>query len=299
MKQKIFVTGAAGFVGSHLVPVLQSSGYEVTGLVRKTSEEKNLPKTAHVVVGDLAKKGSWKKEVKNHQILIHLAAEISSKDEKTFVRNNVIATQNLVKAAKAAGIKKIILFSSAAVTSIRRDPYAETKQEQENIIRKSKIPHYIIRPSMIYGSGDTKNIGWLIKIISRLPIVPLPGGGNFGRQPIYVDDIAKIVLKLTRDRYKKEIFEIHGKEYVTMAKMVEVILAKKKIKRIIIPVPLALLIIFFWVLGRIAKNPKFTVDQIKSLISGERFKGEKWWQTFAIIPTTFEAGVSEMVKGQK
>lgn len=299
MKQKIFVTGAAGFVGSHLVPILLKSGYEVTGLVRIASEEKNLPKTAHVVVGDLAKKGRWMRQVKNQEIIIHLAAEISSKDEKSFMRNNVIATQNLVKAAKAAGIKKIILFSSAAVTSIRRDPYAETKQEQENIIQRSKIPHHIIRPSMIYGPGDTKNIGWLIKIISRLPIVPLPGGGNFGRQPIYVDDICQIVLKLIKGGHKKEVFDIHGKEYVTMAKMVEVILAKKKIKRPVISVPLSFLIIFFWILGKIAKNPKFTVDQIKSLISGERFKGEKWWRTFAIIPTTFASGVSKMIKYRK
>lgn len=296
MKKKVFVTGAAGFIGSHLVPMLIENGFVVTALVRSKLEKKKQALEASIIVGDLAKVGSWMDQLKGHNVLIHLAAEISSKDEKDFKRNNVIATTNLVKAAKRAKIKKIVLFSSAAVTSIRRDPYADTKAQQEEIVRISKIPNHIIRPSMIYGPGDTKNIGWLIKVISRLPMIPLPGGGKFGRQPVYVDDICKIVLKLITGKYKKQIYEIHGKEYVTMAKMVQVITQKKKMRRITLSVPLVFLLMFFWLAEKIARNPKFTVDQIKSLISGEKFKGEKWWGTFDIIPTSFEAGVAKMIK---
>lgn len=298
MKKKVFVTGAAGFVGSHLVPMLQKHGYIVTAMARSKSEEANLPPFTTTVIGDLAKREKWQKAIAGHQIIVHLAAEISAKDEKLFRRNNVIATQNLTEAAKIAQIQKIILFSSAAVTSIRRDPYADTKARQEAIIKASLIPYHIIRPSMIYGPGDTKNIGWLIKIISRLPIILLPGGGKFGRQPVYVDDICKIVLKLLSGKYKKQIYEIHGKEYITMAKMVKVITRARKMNRITLSVPLVFLLIFFWVAEKIAGNPKFTVDQIKSLISGEKFKGEKWWSTFDIIPTTFTAGVAKMVKGK-
>lgn len=298
MKKRIFVTGAAGFVGSHLTELLVSHHMSVTGLIRSKSENKKLPTSLRTIVGDLAIAGSWTEKIKNHDIIVHLAAEISSKDEKLFRRNNVTATQNLVAAAKAAGVKKIILFSSAAVTSIRRDPYADTKEEQEKIISASKIPYHIIRPSMIYGPRDTKNIGWLIKIVSRLPVIPLPGGGKFGRQPVYVGDICQVVLKLISKKYNNQIFEIHGRQYVTMAKMVKLILSKLKMRKIILPVPISFLTIFFWLLGKIAKNPKFTVDQIKSLISGEKFKGDPWWEIFDIIPTTFEDGVSKMIKNR-
>ena len=299
MKKKIFVTGAAGFVGSHLVPKLTTHGYYVTALIRSQVGRARLPKETGIVVADLAKEGNWVNKLKGHDILIHLAAEISSKDEKAFRRNNVIATNNLVEAAKKTKIKKIILFSSAAVTSIRRDPYADTKAQQEEIVKVSKIPYHIIRPSMIYGPGDTKNIGWLIKTIFKLPIIPLPGGGKFGRQPVYVDDIAKIVLKLVSGKYKKQIYEIHGRQYVTMAKMIKVILKETNKRRLTLPIPIFFLVLAFWIGEKILQNPKFTVDQIKSLISGEKFKGEKWWHTFDIIPTKFEVGVSKMIKGKK
>lgn len=295
MNKRIFVTGSSGFVAHHLIPMLAKNDYQVTAHV-KLASEKNKVKAKKIVVGDLSQKGQWAKALKGHDVIVHLAAEISAKDPNSFIKNNVIATQNLVDSAQKAQVKKIILFSSAAVTSIRQDQYAMTKKKQEEIVIKSKIDYVILRPSMIYGPGDTKNIGWLIKMISKLPIIPLPGGGKFGRQPIYVDDICKIVLKLLAGNYKKQIYEIHGKEYVTMAKMVKVITSEKKIKKITLFVPVFFLLIFFWVAGKILKNPKFTVDQIKSLISGEKFKGEKWWSTFDIIPTSFEKGVAQMIK---
>jgi len=295
MKKKIFVTGAAGFVGSHLVPMLMNAGFEVTVLVRSKKEKKVLPSKVAVVVADLAKRGSWQKELKSHDVLVHLAAEISSKDPNMFEKNNVVATKNLIKAAQKAKIKKIILFSSAAVTSIRKDLYAQTKEIQEKIVIGSKINYLILRPSMIYGPGDNKNIGWLINIIKKLPIIPLPGGGHFGRQPIFIDDISRIVLKLIYGNYANKIFEIHGYEYIPLSKMVKVIVKKSHKSKIIFPIPLFFLNWTFWLGEKLLPNPKFTQDQIKSLISGEKFSGDKWWKIFDIIPTSFEAGVEKMI----
>lgn len=296
MKIKVFVTGAGGFVGSHLVPMLLDAGFEVTSLVKSEKEKKLLPTNRVVIVGDLSRYKNWPKALKGHQVLVHLAAEISSKNKQAFVRNNTVATRNLIKAAKAAKISKIILFSSAAVTSIRKDDYAKTKADQEEIVVKSKISYNILRPSMIYGPKDTKNIGWLIRMVSRLPIIPLPGGGHFGRQPVYVKDICQVVIKLAMENYKDRIFEIHGKDYITMAQMVKTILGKTKRRRLTLPIPLGFLLLAFWLGERILNNPKFTTDQIKSLISGEKFTGDSWWKTFDIIPTSFEKGVQEMVK---
>ena len=178
------VTGAAGFVGSHLVPLLLKNGYGVTALIRNHGEAKKVSPNCKIIIADLAIKGSWQDKIKKSSIIIHLAAEISSKTPSAFKLNNTIATQNLAGAAKNANVKKIILFSSAAVTSIRLDWYAKTKKDQEEIIASSKIPYKILRPSMIYGPGDTKNIGWLIKVVKKLPIIPLPGGRKFGIKPV-------------------------------------------------------------------------------------------------------------------
>ncbi len=293
--KRIFVTGAAGFVGSHLVPALLDAGFEVTALIRLKKESKTLPDNVQIIVADLSETEQWQKELKGQDILVHLAAEISSKDSSMFEKNNVVATANLIKAAQKAKIKKIIHFSSAAVTSIRKDFYAQSKEDQEKIIVDSKINYLILRPSMIYGPGDNKNIGWLINIVKRFPVIPLPGGGNFGRQPIFVDDIVKIVLKLIESNYHNKIFEIHGYEFVSMSKMVRVIVKRLKTPKLILSTPIFYLLAFFWLSEKILSNPKFTTDQIKSLISGEKFKGDDWAKIFAIIPTKFKQGIARMI----
>ena len=208
-KKRILVTGAAGFVGSHLVPMLIRRGYLVTALVKNKAEKDKInPKATKIIVTDLAKKGAWQKNLNNFDYVIHLAAQISSKTPHDFVKNNVIASQNLVKALKKGRVKRIILFSSASVTSIRQDMYSKTKNDQEKIIAKSKIDYIIIRPSMIYGPGDQKNIGWLIKTIKILPVIPLPGGGTFGRQPVNVKDICLAVIILITLKNNKKIWGV-------------------------------------------------------------------------------------------
>lgn len=299
MKKTVLVTGAAGFVGSHLVPMLISSGYSVTVLVKnKKEKEKIKVNNIKIITADMSKTGAWQKQIAGNNLVIHLAAEIASKYKQDFVKNNVIATYNLIKAMKKNNIGRIILFSSAAVTSIRQDWYSETKSQKEEMVLKSGLNHLILRPSMIYGPGDTKNIGWLIKMIRNLPIVPLPGGGNFGRQPVYVDDICRIVLKLARLNLPSRIYEIHGHEYVTMKKMVKIILKAQNSKKPTFYVPISFLKLAIIIGQKFLKNPKFTQDQIESLTSGEKFKGDRWWKTFAIIPTNFVSGVSQMIKNK-
>jgi len=295
VKNKILITGAAGFVGSHLAPYLESKKYEVVVLVKNKKERLQLNIKGRVVVGDLSKKGKWQKEIHGVDVIVHLAAQISAKKASLFYKNNSVATKNLIAAAKKNNINNVILFSSAAVTSIRLDDYAKTKKDQEIFVRRSKMNYAIIRPSMIYGPGDTKNVGWLISILKKTPVVPLPGGGKFGRQPVYVKDICTIVEKIIKKGVSSEIYEIHGYEYITMEKMVKTILHKLKTRRLLINIPLTALYVAIRLNETLLSNPKFTTDQIKSLTTGERFKGDHWWKMFGIIPTKFEAGVEKMI----
>ena len=142
--KKIFLTGAEGFVGQHLLPRLLKAGHFVTAHAKSTKSKSFLKNASQISIGNLAKEGEWGDKLKDHRILIHLAAEISSKNKNDFIKNNVKATENIIKVCKKYKFEKIILFSSAAVTSMRQDSYSETKKRQEEIVTESGIPYLII-----------------------------------------------------------------------------------------------------------------------------------------------------------
>lgn len=297
MNKRVLVTGAAGFVGSHLVPMLTKSGYKVTALVKNHSEQDKIKNPAvKVVVCDLAENNLSSFNLGQQDIVIHLAAQINATSKTPFIKNNVIATRNIVKAGKDLKVKKFILFSSAAVTSIRLDWYAQTKKDKEEIVKRSNLNYAIIRPSMIYGPGDSKNLGWLAKFIKRIPVIPIPGNGQYGRQPIYVEDICKIVLKIISKDTHNKIYEIHGKDYVTLIEMIRVILKELNQNKKIIKIPMRLISPLVLMQEKILMKPKFTGDQINSLVSGEKFKGDKWWDDFNIRPTNIKEGIHKMLR---
>lgn len=168
---KIIIAGGAGFVGRNLVRVMLQNGFKENEIVVIDFNQENLEYfreyNIKTLFADLSKKGEWEKEFENSDYLINLAAQISSPEYEPFHRNNVLNTQNLINAAKENGTKRIIHFSSAAVLSVRKDDYANTKSEGENLVKDSGLEYCIIRPSLMYGPTDDKNIGYLIKFAKK------------------------------------------------------------------------------------------------------------------------------------
>ena len=178
----IIIPGGAGFVGRNLVRVLASENYNMEKITVLDKNEKNLDYVKKYGVkalhADLAEKQDWYDEFNGKEVVINLAAQISSPNPELFYRNNVLATRNVLEAAKNAGVKRIIHFSSAAVLSVRKDYYAQTKFEGEELVKRSGLEYCILRPSIIYGPTDDKNIGFLIDFAKKIPFFPIPGHGN-------------------------------------------------------------------------------------------------------------------------
>jgi nucleoside-diphosphate-sugar epimerase len=180
--QKIFITGANGFVGKHLTSELKKRNIDFVPGER-------------ALYGDLVTQNSWETILKDCSSIVHLAARVHVMNEKdndplkAFKALNVEATLNIAQAAKKLGVKCFIYISSIKVngeethgTPYRasdipnpQDPYGVSKSEAENELMKLHLPGIfevvIIRPPLVYGPGVKANFEKLFYFVQKdLPI---------------------------------------------------------------------------------------------------------------------------------
>ena len=295
--ETLIITGAAGFVGQNVTQELKKH-YKIIA-IDKHKENLELLQTLNpeikTINTDLSKKGSWEKEFEKADYVLQLHAQIASQEKKPFVNNNVKATKNVIEASKK--IKYTIHFSSAAVVSIRKDDYAETKEKGEELIKNSKLKYSAIRPSMMYGCFDNKNVGWLLNFLKKTPIFPIVGTGKYPRQPVYIKDITNIILKLLEKQPKNKIYSING-DPIDFIDMVKEMMKASKRKRILIKLPIGLFIFLMKTYNFIFRKVEFTEDQVKSLTTGETFGMEPWWDELKIKKTSFKEGLEDMVQDE-
>lgn len=240
MKEKIFLTGVSGFIGSNLVKKLLENNNQIHVLVTKQIEHPD--KRVRSVQGDILKPETLRSFIKEGDVLFHCAAYISfqkSGFNKTF-QVNVEGTRNVLDAAYQAGIKKVVHLSACAVLGFSSDKnrildetsnpaiekdnvYAYTKKLAEEEVHKyvqKGLDVSIANIATVYGQGDRKlNSGTIIKSIygGKMKFVP-PGGTSF----VSVDDLVNglVVLAKRGKPGERYIFCTENMEYRELAQRI-------------------------------------------------------------------------------
>jgi nucleoside-diphosphate-sugar epimerase len=269
----ILITGERGFVGSHVTSCLKERGYDVFFLNCDISNREK-------VLGFVS--------AKSVEAVIHLAGVSNKKNEKLYQRINVEGTKNIADLCKKMGVGRIVFMSSSRVNSSFSNPYIDSKREAEKIVVNSGIPYIILRPSIVYGPGDKKNIGFLLKTAKTLSLIPLL---KFRLQPLFVGDLAKVVdgcLGLAPSRainiigptisyedFLKLFREMGYKFYFFRAPWLLAWLIKIVSRLPFSPMP-------YW--------------QVQSLLADEVYKGDDWQRIFNIKETSLKDGIVQTVK---
>lgn len=204
---KVLVTGATGFIGSHLVERLRADGHEVTALARgpkKAAAVERLGATA--VEGDLRRQDGLDEAAAGAERVFHLAGLVKARDEAEYQEVNGEGTRRLAKAAARAGVSRFVLVSSMAAagpsTPGRRgtveDPprpvtaYGRSKLAGERALRESDLAWTILRPPMVYGPRDVE-VFKLFKMVRR-GLAPVFGEGAQELSAIYAADLVEALV---------------------------------------------------------------------------------------------------------
>ncbi|MDL1965336.1 MAG: NAD-dependent epimerase/dehydratase family protein [Candidatus Desulfofervidus auxilii] len=283
----IFVTGATGFVGNHLVKTLLALDQEVKCLVRPGSESR-LRYPVKIVKGDIFSPDLAEK-MSGCKALIHLIGIIREFPKKniTFKRLHVKATQVAIEAAKKAGIKRFIHMSALGTGPQAVTEYHKTKWQAERLVQESGLVYTIFRPSVIYGPYDHFTT-LLARIIKRSPFIPIIGDGLYKLQPVHVNTVAlAFVLALFLGDTHNHTYEIGGPQALTYREIVDTIAEhfKKRIKKVYIPMKIIKSVTIK--LEPFSFYP-LTQEMLTMLIAGNVVKEQSFYKIFPLSPIRFK-----------
>lgn len=217
MQNKILITGAAGFIGSHLVDFLledREPANRLRLLITENDSTEFLPvKNLDIIRGDIRNKGLVKRAMEGVTIVYHLAAlsGFGGNTYKDYKEVNVDGTQNLLNVCRGKDIQKFVFFSTVAVYGLPpwvgeivnwdenrpkapTEMYGKSKFESEKKIlqaaAKYKLPYVIIRPASVYGPRDKGQLYGLYKAIKNHYFIKIGNGKNL-MHFVYVKDLVK------------------------------------------------------------------------------------------------------------
>ena len=216
-EKKIVITGAAGLVGQNLVPLLKRGSTGGIVAIDKhptnTATLRRLHPEIRVVEADIAETGPWQIELEGCTHLVIGHAQIGGLYPQEFVRNNILATERLLEAAVRYRVPYAVSISSSVVNSMAVDDYTETKKAQEALTAASGIKQVVLRPTLMFGWFDRKHVGWLARFMQKTPVFPIPGNGQYLRQPLYAGDFSAIIASSV-EREITGAYNITGQERI-------------------------------------------------------------------------------------
>jgi len=223
---RIAVTGASGFVGKNLRNFLHKKKINVLGISRKNfrkhSSEVKITST-NLLESKLQTK------LKNYDVLVHLIGIGRESPKSTFEEINLNLTKDVIKACKNAGIKKIIFISGLGVSKNNQSDYFISKYNAEREIINSGLDYTIFRASYIMGKTD-----YLTKALSmqmKKGTIIIPGSGKYRLQPIFVLDVAKIILEaILEKKFSKKIIDLVGPQKISFEDFVKLFTKNTRVK---------------------------------------------------------------------
>ena len=287
---KVFLTGASGFVGSHMLRRLVGDRYEVRALVRNpgtlTGSGDVEEAVGHINSPDLAPK------IAGCDAVINLVGIIHQRGRATFEAIHHQGTRNLVAAARQVGVRRFVQMSALGARSSDATPYHTTKFAAEEEVRRSGVPHVILRPSLIFGSGSAFVLQ-MVEVMRAVPLIrPIPGSGNYKFRPVHVDIVVEcFVRSLTDEAATGQTIDLVGGEELTLDEIGEEIASCLGVRKKVLHIPMPIMTTVATIFEFLPIQPPVSRVQLRMLQEGSTADPTAMKRIFHIEPIGFRQGI--------
>lgn len=230
----VLLTGASGFIGSHLAGALRAAEHVVI------EARRDLHAGAAYVQADFTRDLSardWIPKLAGIDAVVNVVGILREHGEQTFERIHKRAPQALFTACVAAGVRRVVQISAlGADRGMSR--YFLSKRAADDYLATLPLDWTIVRPALVYGAGGASTR--LFTMLAGMPWIPLPGHGNQSIQPIYIDDLTAALVRLLSDQaFHQTRVELVGPQALTLRELLgELRLAMHLGAPRFVPVPL-------------------------------------------------------------
>ncbi len=211
----LLVCGGTGFIGRHLVPALVAAGHRVRLFLPPGTLTSSLPAgvPVEIALGRMEDLPSVRMAVRGVEAVLHLASGEHKGRMEALYNVDIQGTRHLVLASYEANVRFLLYLSHLGANPVSAFPVLRAKGRAEGILQKGRVPWVILRSAWVYGPQDhflTPLMRWL----RRLPVVPLPGGGETMLQPLWVEDLVTVITLLLNDPPLGRVLEVGGPEHI-------------------------------------------------------------------------------------
>ena len=235
------VFGGTGFLGRRVVAALAVGGTNVIVASRNPSDvtlQHSALGKVSVISADVTDPPSITPALEGAQAVANCVGLYMESDTLTFEAVHVEGARNVAVAAARAGLKSCIQISGIGSDADSPSPYIRARGRQEVVVRASFPGATILRPSVMFGRGDTF-LSAIAGVVTKTPIIPLFGTGGTRLQPVWVDDVAQAVRHcMVLLEARGATFELGGPEILTYRQIVRQVLESTGRRRLLMPFPM-------------------------------------------------------------
>jgi uncharacterized protein YbjT (DUF2867 family) len=297
----VTVFGGSGFLGRHVVRALASRHYRIRVAVRRPELAGHLQPLGrvgqiHAVQANLRFPQSVDIAVRDADVVVNLVGILFERGRQRFTAVQAEGAAAVARAAQARGAR-LVHVSAIGADDASPSRYARSKAAGEELVRAVLPAAIVMRPSIIFGPEDDffNRFAALARIA---PALPLPGGGHTRFQPVFAGDVAEAIAKAVDGEVGPgATYELGGPAVQTFKELMAFTLATIERRRLLVPVPFALLKLQAAVLQFLPKPP-ITPDQVELLktdnvvAAAARDKG-RTLEALGIIPNSLAAIVPD------